>query len=85
MQKFRRLFTLLFILSLFMGVVHELNHSHHQGEVCEVCVLSHSPALLDEPFSLASINCIFEPFQFSSIVNSTAQNIIIRSRSPPTV
>lgn len=85
MQRFRRLFTLLFILSLFAGVVHELNHSHHQGDVCEVCVLSHAPALLDKTFSLAAVEWTFSPFQFSSIATPIAHPIIFRSRSPPLV
>ena len=83
MQKFRRFFTLLFILSLFVGVVHELNHSHHQGEVCEVCVLSHAPSLLDETFSLAAIEWTFNPFQSSSIATPIAHPTLFRSRSPP--
>ena len=83
MQKFRRLFVLLFILSLFVGVIHEIKHVHHQGELCEVCVLSHTPGLFGETFALEPIDTTSEPFQFSSISNPTAQNITLRSRSPP--
>lgn len=83
MRQFRRLFALLFILSLFVGVIHEIKHVHHQGELCEVCVLSHTPVLLGETFALKSIDCTFEPFGFSSITNPSIQHITLRSRSPP--
>jgi hypothetical protein len=82
MQRFKRFFALLFILSVVVGVVHELNHTH-QGDVCEVCVLSHAPALLGETFALAPIEYTFEPFEFFSIANPIAKSIILRSRSPP--
>lgn len=83
MRRFRRLFALLFILLIFVGVVHELSHAHHHGDVCEVCVLAHVPALLDDTPALALIDRSYEPFASLRIVQPVAPSIHNRSRSPP--
>lgn len=83
MRRFRRLFALLFILSVFVGVAHELSHTHHHGDVCEVCVLAHAPALLGDTPPLALIDRSYEPFASLRIVQPTAPAILYRSRSPP--
>ena len=83
MQRFRRLFALLFILSLFVGVIHENSHAHHNGDTCEVCVLSHTPGLLGDTPALVFIDQIYEPFTISHITFLTAPSIPTRSRSPP--
>jgi len=83
MRRFRRIFALLFILSLFVGVVHQLNHTHHNGDTCEVCLLSHSPALAHEPIVLSTITTTFEPFVDTPFTQSSPLAILMRSRSPP--
>ena len=83
MQRFRRLFTLLFILSIFVGVVHEVNHDHHDGKTCEICVLIHSPGLLDEIPTIASIEQFYTPFLSAHIALSFVPFILTCSRSPP--
>lgn len=85
MRRFRRLFALLFILSIFVGVAHELSHTHQHGDVCEVCVLAHAPALLDDAPALVSIDQSYEPFASLRIVQPVAPAIYNRSRSPPLV
>ncbi len=83
MQKLRRLFALLFILSLFVGVVHELSHSHHNGEPCEVCVLSHAPALLEDAVTVTSPDHDYEKFTFNNVSYPVSLSIQTRNRSPP--
>lgn len=83
MRAFRRLFTILFILSLFVGVVHQLNHTHHTGDVCEVCLLAHSPALIDEAIVLSSLYIAFESFAPPKVSRSAPYTLLTRNRSPP--
>jgi len=83
MRRLRRFFALLFILSLFVGAVHEGSHVHHNGDTCEVCVLSHAPGLLGETPTLVYIDQIYEPFTISHLTLPTAPSIPTRSRSPP--
>lgn len=83
MQRFRRFFALLFILSLFVGAVHELSHTHHQGDVCEVCILAHAPGLLGNTPTLTLNNKTYELFQYAPVSDPIAPNIILRNRAPP--
>jgi len=83
MRQFRRLFALLFILSLFVGVVHQLNHDHPNGESCEICVLSHAPALLGDAVTVAPIDHYYEKFSFTDGSHPVAASILTRNRSPP--
>ena len=83
MRRFRRLFALLFILSLFAGAIHEINHIHDMGEPCVVCVLVHAPGLLTHTQALASIEQYHTPFLVADIRLSFANYIPTRSRSPP--
>lgn len=83
MRRFRRFFALLFILSLFAGVVHELSHAHHHGDVCEVCLLAHTPALVSDAPALVSLEQSYEPFASPKVSRPIASAIIDRSRSPP--
>jgi hypothetical protein len=83
MRPFRRLFALLFILSLFVGVVHQLSHTHHAGEVCEVCLLAHSPALVDEAVVLPPLFVAFESFDPPKGSHPTQYTLLTRNRSPP--
>ena len=83
MQRFRRLFALLFILSIFVGVVHEVNHDHHDGETCEICVLIHSPGLLGEIPTIVSIEQFHTTFIIAYIALPLAPFIPTCSRSPP--
>lgn len=83
MQKFRRLFVLLFILSIFVGVVHEASHNHYNGEMCEVCVLAHSPGLLNDASDLLFIEAYYTAFIVPSIAYPDLHTLQARSRSPP--
>ncbi len=83
MKRFRRIFALLFILSLFVGVVHQLSHAHHNGDSCEVCLLAHSPALANEPIVLSIVTSTFEPFASAPFTQPSPLAILTRSRSPP--
>lgn len=86
MRAFRRLFAILFILSLFVGVVHQLNHNtHHTGDVCEVCLLAHSPALIDQTIVLSSLYIAFESFASPKVSRSAQYTLLTRNRSPPLV
>ncbi|OHD85576.1 MULTISPECIES: hypothetical protein [unclassified Sulfuricurvum] len=85
MQRFRRFFSLLFILSIFVGAVHEIEHSYHQDSSCEICLFAHSPLILNDTFTLPKIDCatvIFDiripPLHFVSFIPA-------QSRSPPLV
>jgi hypothetical protein len=82
-KRFKRIFAFLFILSLFVGVAHELSHTHHDGEICEICVFAHAPALfadLSTPPSISHIANQFDPF---FVAHGTSPKISLRSRSPP--
>lgn len=83
MQRFRRLFALLFILSLFAGAVHEASHHHHVGELCEVCVLVHAPGLFTDNPIVVFIEHNYTPFITACITLPFAHFIPTRSRSPP--
>lgn len=83
MRRFRHLFAMLFILSIAVGVAHELTHLHQHGETCEVCILAHSPALVDAVPALPDIDYTFEPFLTRYTARPTISPILDRSRSPP--
>ncbi|MDP3586566.1 MAG: hypothetical protein Q8R58_00785 [Sulfuricurvum sp.] len=83
MQRFRRLFTLLFILSLFVGAIHESSHAHQHGDTCEVCVLSHAPALLGDASIVIPIDHYYENFSFMDTSYPVVSSILTRNRSPP--
>lgn len=83
MQKFRRLFAMLFILSLFAGAIHASSHTHHNDELCEVCVLVHSPGLLNDPSDLVCIEVFHIAFIVPYVAHPTLHSIQTRSRSPP--
>lgn len=83
MQRFRRLFALLFILSLFVGAIHESSHTHHNVDACEVCVLAHTPALFGDLPALMIIDQYYTPFVTAPILLPAALSILTRSRSPP--
>ena len=83
MRRFRRLFALLFILSLFVGVAHQLTHNHHHGEACEICVLSHAPALFDNTLTVTPIDHYYEKFAFTDASHPVVSSILTRNRSPP--
>jgi hypothetical protein len=82
-KRFKRIFAFLFVFSLFMGVAHELSHAHHNGEVCEICVFAHAPALfadVSEPTSITQIAERFNPFV---VAHGVSPKISLKSRSPP--
>lgn len=83
MQRFRRLFALLFILSLFAGAIHITSHTHDIGEPCDVCVLVHAPGLLAHTPAIVFIEHCYTPFITARITPSCAHYIPTRSRSPP--
>lgn len=83
MKRFKRIFAFLFIFSLFVGVAHELSHTHDNGELCEICVFAHTPALfadLSEPTSITQATERFNPF---FIAHGVSPKISLKSRSPP--
>lgn len=83
MQQFRRLFALMFILSLFVGVIHEVTHSYSDSETCQICVLAHSPGLLGDLPVVVFIEQYYTPFLTASIMLPFTHYIPTRSRSPP--
>lgn len=85
MRRFRRLFAFIFILSIFAGIAHELSHAHHEGDFCEVCVLAHAPALIDDAPILPLITQTFEPFSSPQLPHPIALVIQSRNRSPPLI
>lgn len=83
MRRFRRFFALLFILSLFVGVFHEIDHEHSKGDTCEVCLFAHSPLILSDTVELPKVDgavIVFDaripPLRFVSTIPA-------QSRSPP--
>lgn len=83
MQQFRRLFAFLFILSFFVGIIHEVNHNYSDGETCSICIIAHSPGLLDNTPALVFIDHYYTPFMAANSTFSFAHYTPIRSRSPP--
>lgn len=83
MQRFRRLFALLFILSIFVGVVHEINHNYHDGDTCELCILIHAPGVLTDTSCVALIEPFYTPFTAPNSLLPLTCFIQTRSRSPP--
>jgi hypothetical protein len=72
-----------FILSLFVGAIHESSHTYHNDELCEVCVLVHSPGLLNDATELVSIEACYLAFIVPYIAYPALCLIQTRSRSPP--
>lgn len=83
MRRLQHLFAWLFVLSVVMGVVHELSPDHQHGEPCEVCILAHAPALIHNVTPIVFIGYCFEPFASSSAPRPSPLCVINRSRSPP--
>jgi hypothetical protein len=83
MRKIKRLLALIYFLSIFMGVAHEISHVHHLDDNCSVCVLSHTPAVGVDAPSLISIDKTYA--EFISLPQNKAQPCLIqaRSRAPP--
>ena len=83
MRKVKRFLALVYILSIFMGVAHEVSHVHHLGDNCSVCVLSHTPALAVDTPTPISIDKTYT--EFISLPQSKANPALIqaRSRAPP--
>ncbi|MBN2870712.1 MAG: hypothetical protein JXK04_07135 [Campylobacterales bacterium] len=83
MRRFRKWFALLFVLSIFVTVAHELSHDHLHDETCEICLLSHTPVPLDVPLSALSINPVYDVFPIPDFCHSLGASQSCRSRSPP--
>ena len=83
MKLFQKLFAFLFIISIFVGTIHQLEHNHIGDETCEICVLIHAPALLNNVVILPSIYKYFEPFNSSFTTISYLVKISLKNRSPP--
>ena len=83
MKYFKHLFTFLFIASIFVGVVHELTPDHVHDDTCEICLLAHVPALLNDTLVVSSVFNFFEAFDASFSTVSYKINIFLKSRSPP--
>ena len=85
MRRFRRFFATLFILSLFVGVFHEIEHAHSQAHTCEVCLFAHSPLILSDAFELPKIDFVPVVFDARILPLPFVATIPSRSRSPPLV
>jgi len=83
MKQFQKLFALLFIISIFIGVVHQLEHDHPDDGTCEICILAHAPALLNDTVTLPFVYRYFEPFEVSFTNISYLLDISLKNRSPP--
>jgi len=83
MKQFQKLFVFLFIISIFVGTLHHIEHNHLDGETCEVCALVHTPALLNDVVTQPYIYKYFEPFYASFTSTSYLVKIFLKSRSPP--
>ncbi|MEA1891419.1 MAG: hypothetical protein U9N33_01760 [Campylobacterota bacterium] len=84
MILFRKIFVIVFILSIFVGTFHELEHHHHSpDDICEVCVVAHAPAVLNDSVVIVTIHRYLEPFYASFIFISDGVKVSLRSRSPP--
>ncbi|MDD3770604.1 hypothetical protein E0765_05490 [Sulfuricurvum sp. IAE1] len=83
MRGLRKWFALLFILSLFATVAHELDHDHHHDETCEVCLLAHAPALLDDPVVAAVVESVYDIFSDPATSYFHTSSLNCRNRSPP--
>lgn len=83
MSRFLQLFTFVFMLSIFVGVFHEITTDHVHGEKCEVCLVAHSPAILVDKVSISSIEVYFEDYCVSVLAPFYQAKIFIRNRSPP--
>jgi len=82
-KRFQRVFALLFIFSLFVGIAHELSHTHYDGEPCEVCIFSHVPALLVDLPTPTPIAPLAQQFDVMFLSQGLLTIISHKSRSPP--
>ncbi len=83
MRTMKRLLAIVYILSIFMGIVHEVSHSHHLGENCNVCTLSHTPAV---PVDAPSKTVVTQSFAEYIVQPQSEQKPLLlqaRSRAPP--
>lgn len=83
LKRFSAIFSLLLILSVFIGVVHELNHVQHHDGTCEACLFAHTPALIDVSHPIIPITAYYEPFLLAYMPLLTPVKITLRSRAPP--
>ncbi|MDQ7044130.1 MAG: hypothetical protein Q9M34_11465 [Sulfurimonas sp.] len=82
-KKLNGFVTFLFILSIFVGVFHELTIEHDFDEKCEVCLIVHAPALLLDTPLIVSIELYFEEYLSPKIALFNQTKNSIRNRSPP--
>ena len=83
MRHFLQFFIFLFILSIFVGVLHQLTANHHHDGTCEICLISHAPALLIDNIIIAPIEIYFEDYCISIVTPFYQAKISLRNRSPP--
>ena len=83
MRIIKRFLALVYILSIFMGVAHEISHTHHIGENCSVCVLSHTPAVPTDAPSIPLVTHSFTEFTPLTLSQTDPLFIQARSRAPP--
>lgn len=83
MRRFKRLFALLFILSLFVGVFHEIDHAHAAGDTCEVCLFAHSPLILSDTVEVSKVDSAAVVFDARITPLRFVSYIPTHSRSPP--
>lgn len=90
MRRFRRFFALLFILSTFIGAMHEVIHHHHHfidapsdDDGCPIYQLTQVIAVAAAPFQLPKIIPVYEPYRAMYLPTPAYLSILLRSRSPP--
>ncbi len=89
MQRFKRFFAAVFIVSSLLGALHEVIHDHvhdadgHYEQSCPLYLLSHVLAVPNEPITLAAISLSYEPFIAQSNSVSWAFPTVLRTRAPP--
>lgn len=83
MRSLKRFLALLYFLSIFVGVAHELSHSHHIGEHCSVCVLSHTPAVPAQAQAITLVDVPHDTFEKIYTTHAKPLCVLSKSRSPP--
>jgi len=78
-----KIFTFLFILSIFSVAIHQTSHTQLDEESCEICMVAHIPVLLQETQTVPSIYLSFEAFKSTFIALPTSLQLTLKSRSPP--
>ncbi|MBN2870999.1 MAG: hypothetical protein JXK04_08610 [Campylobacterales bacterium] len=89
MRRFRRFFAVLFVASTLLGALHEVLHDHrqdmegHYEHSCPLYLLTQTPAVPTEPFTLTGVERVNETFATADASFPLPRFIALRTRSPP--